>query len=201
MPDTLVDLIRHGEPVGGRRYRGNGSDDPLSAKGWTQMRAALCGPAPWQQVISSPMARCRAFAAEIAAAHGLPLAVEPGLIEIGMGEWEGRTHDAVARDDPALFDAFYRDPLAIRPPGGEPLLAFQSRVATAYERQVASHPGRHILICAHAGVMRALVGHLLDARPQRWYRLRIDYAGIVRVRHGRLGPVVECVNAPGVPGT
>ena len=28
MRDTLVDLIRHGEPTGGRRYRGNGADDP-----------------------------------------------------------------------------------------------------------------------------------------------------------------------------
>ena len=34
---TRIDLIRHGEPVGGRRYRGQ-IDDPLSEKGWKQMR-------------------------------------------------------------------------------------------------------------------------------------------------------------------
>lgn len=200
MQETLVDLIRHGEPVGGRRYRGNGADDPLSARGWEQMRASLAEHAPWHQVISSPMARCREFAVEIAGRHGLPLALEPGLIEIGMGAWEGRTHEAVAAEDPAYFEAFYRDPLGIRPPGGEPLLAFQARIAAAYARQVAVHPGRHLLICAHAGVMRALVGHLLGAEPRHWYRLRIDYAGIVRVRHGRFGQVIECVNAPMLPG-
>ena len=36
-PVTTIDLIRHGEPVGGRRYRGGRMDDPLSEKGWAQM--------------------------------------------------------------------------------------------------------------------------------------------------------------------
>ena len=37
MPDTIVDLIRHGEPAGGQRYRGHRVDDPLTEKGWSQM--------------------------------------------------------------------------------------------------------------------------------------------------------------------
>ena len=37
---TTLDLMRHGEPVGGRKYRGQ-IDDPLSEKGWAQVRAAL----------------------------------------------------------------------------------------------------------------------------------------------------------------
>ena len=28
MTDTIIDLIRHGEPEGGRAYRGNNIDDP-----------------------------------------------------------------------------------------------------------------------------------------------------------------------------
>ena len=31
-----LDLLRHGEPKGGRLYRGN-QDDPLTQKGWNQM--------------------------------------------------------------------------------------------------------------------------------------------------------------------
>ncbi|MEK6748901.1 MAG: histidine phosphatase family protein, partial [Pseudomonadota bacterium] len=37
---TVVDMIRHGEPVGGKRYRGH-RDDPLSDIGWRQMREAV----------------------------------------------------------------------------------------------------------------------------------------------------------------
>ena len=199
MRETLVDLIRHGEPRGGRRYRGNGADDPLSPAGWRQMRAAVGDARPWQQIVSSPMTRCREFASELAGRHGLPLAVEPDLIEVGMGAWEGRTHAEVAAKDPAAFEAFYRDPVGNRPPGGESLADLSRRASNAYNRQVEVHPGRHMLIVCHAGVMRALVGCLLGAEPARWYRLRIDYAGIVRVRHGRFGPSLECVNARSLP--
>lgn len=199
MSDTLVDLIRHGEPRGGRRYRGNGADDPLSAEGWRQMRAALGETCPWQQIVSSPMARCRELACELAGRHGLPLSVEPALREVGMGIWEGRAHAEVAAEQPDAFAAFYRDPVRNRPPGGESLADLSRRVCAAYDRQVELNPARHLLIVCHAGVLRALVGHLLGAQPDRWYRIRIDYAGIVRVRHGRFGPSLECCNAPTLP--
>ena len=113
MRETLVDVMRHGEPMGGRRYRGNGVDDPLSPVGWTQMRHALGDSAPWDQIISSPMARCRLFASELAGRHGLPLAIEPGFIEVGMGAWEGRSHADIAASE--------RRPT--RPSSGIPLVA------------------------------------------------------------------------------
>ena len=87
---TTIDLIRHGEPVGGSKYRGQ-TDDPLSEKGWAQMRAALVGHQPWEVVVTSPLVRCRAFAEELAARLALPLEVDARLMEIGFGEWEGRT--------------------------------------------------------------------------------------------------------------
>jgi probable phosphoglycerate mutase len=193
--DVLVDLIRHGEPVGGRRYRGNGTDDPLSALGWDQMWQAVGDAHPWQQVVSSPLARCRAFAQALAGRHGLPLAVEPELREVGMGSWEGHSPAEIRARDPAGHDAFYRDPVGCRPTGGESLGSLIERVGRAYDTIVAGHPGRRVLLVVHAGVMRALVGRALDADPQRWYRIRIDYAGLVRIRHGIHGPALEYVNA------
>ena len=72
MSETIIDLMRHGEPVGGRKYRGQ-MDDPLSEKGWAQMRAKLTDRAPWQRVISSPLSRCRAFAEALSTEYRLPL--------------------------------------------------------------------------------------------------------------------------------
>ncbi len=34
---TIVDLLRHGEPDGGQKFRG-AVDDPLSPRGWEQMQ-------------------------------------------------------------------------------------------------------------------------------------------------------------------
>lgn len=193
--DTIVDLIRHGEPRGGAMIRGQGVDHPLSALGWRQMWAAVGDCAPWHQVLSSPLARSREFAARLATHHGLPLAVDPELREIAMGAWEGRRRADLAEQEPVAFRAFQEDPVTNRPPGGERLEALQLRIGRAYDRQIASYPGRHLLIVCHAGVSRAIVGHVLGADPQHWYRLRIDYAGVTRLRHGRFGASLEFVNA------
>ena len=61
---TTIDLIRHGEPVGGRKYRGQ-IDDPLSDKGWAQMREAVGDHRPWDVIISSSLSRCLDFAREL----------------------------------------------------------------------------------------------------------------------------------------
>jgi probable phosphoglycerate mutase len=113
-----------------------------------------------------------------------------------MGAWEGRAPTEVAAVEPDQYKAFHLDPVGARPPGAESLGDFIDRIADTYWRQIAAHPGRHLLIVCHAGVMRAVVGHLLRADAERWYRLRIDYAGLVRIRHGRFGASVEWVNAP-----
>jgi probable phosphoglycerate mutase len=195
MQDTIIDLIRHGEPVGGRRYRGQCSDDPLSERGWEQMWSVVGDRAPWHQIVSSPLARCRAFAAALATRRGLPLAVEPRFREVGLGTWEGLTPDQVKAREPWNFEAFYQDPARNRPPGAESLEELARRVGKAFEETVAGHPGRHLLVVAHAGVIRALIGHLLHAEAARWYRIRVDYAGVTRVRIDRYGARLEVHNS------
>lgn len=174
--------------------RGRDADHPLSPLGWQQMWDAVGELAPWDQIVSSPLARCREFACALAARHALPLIIEPRLHEIGMGTWEGRRHREIARSEPEAFIAFYRDPVRNRPPGGETLAALRARVGEVYDRLVALYPGRHLLVVCHAGVARAILGHVLQAQPERWYRMRIDFAGLCRIRHKAVGPCVEYVN-------
>ncbi len=183
MPErsTTIDIIRHGEPVGGRRYRGQ-IDDPLSELGWQQMRAAVGDHRPWQAIVSSPLRRCAAFAEELAARHHLPLQMEPRLMEIGFGAWEGRTAAEIMAEQPAALADFWRDPLHHTPPGAETLYAFRDRVVAAWEALRQQYRGQHILVVGHAGVMRMVLRHVLDMPLDRLFRIQVENAAISRIR-------------------
>ena len=67
-------------------------------------------------------------ASTIAAACGLPVAVEPLLQERDFGDLRGRPYDTLGFDPLAMVEA---------PPGGESAAAFRERVARAFARIVA----------------------------------------------------------------
>ncbi len=201
-PMSLVDLLRHGTPVGGRRYRGS-LDDPLSDEGWEQMWRAVGEETPWDVVVSSPLRRCAEFAEALATRRGLPLEIEEGLREISFGDWEGRHVRDILAVAPQEVEAYWRDPASNTPPGGGPLAAFRERLVAAWNAAVARHTGRHILIVGHGGVIRTLICELLGMPLALVLRVEVPNAGITRFRlqenvngdpapsmvfHGRLRP-------------
>lgn len=182
---TIIDLLRHGEPEGGHRYRGR-LDDPLSLRGWAQMRAVIGERCPWEVVISSPLRRCLAFAQELAARCRLRLEIEPDFREICFGVWEGCTPVDILADTPQALADFWRDPLSHPPPGGESLAACQTRVEAAWKALLERHAGRHVLLIGHGGVVRLVISHILAMSLNHIWRLEVPYASLSRIRvHGR----------------
>jgi len=178
---TTVDLMRHGEPVGGRRYRGQ-IDDPLSEKGWAQMHAAVGDTVPWTHIVSSPLLRCRAFAETLADRHGLPLALDERLREVGFGEWEGKSAAEIEQGAPGTLARFKADPVNARPVGAEPLADFHARVATALDDMLAQHASQHVLLVGHAGVMRMALAWALHIPLEHAYRVEVATASLTRLR-------------------
>ncbi len=178
---TQIDLLRHGEPVGGRRYRGQ-IDDPLSEKGWQQMRAAVLGRRDWDVLYSSPLKRCAEFAQELSGRLQLPLTTDERLKEIGFGDWEGRTPDEIRRDDPRRLENFWRNPIDNRPEGAETLASFQARVSAAWVEIGAAHAGQRVLIVGHAGITRMILSLVFGSPAERMFRIQVDNAGLTRIR-------------------
>jgi alpha-ribazole phosphatase len=178
---TTLDLMRHGEPVGGRRYRGQ-IDDPLSEKGWAQMHAAVGESAPWSRIVSSPLLRCREFAESLAGARGLPVSLDERLKEVGFGEWEGKSAAEIEQDAPGTLARFKADPLNARPAGAEPLANFHARVAAALEDLLAQHAGQHVLLVGHAGVIRMALAWALHIPLEHAYRIEVATATLTRLR-------------------
>lgn len=184
---THFDLMRHGEPLGGRLYRGDRIDDPLSPLGWSQMtdRMAHCqhvGQDDWTAVITSPMQRCRAFAEHVAATRNLPLHIEPNLREIGFGVWEGLAHAEVPHVYPEQYRAFRADPVHGRPEGAEDMTAFFNRVSGALSRWAVTCAGQRVLVIGHAVVMRAALVWATEAPLRSITQVDTEYASLLSLR-------------------
>lgn len=181
MSETLIDLLRHGEPVGGTRFRGR-SDDPLCGAGWEQMRGATAGAGGWDVIVTSPLLRCAEFSAELAAHRGLPLETEERFQEIGFGTWEGRTAAEIADTEPMALERFWLDPVWHTPPGGERFDAFRARVAAGWNGLLKRHTGKKILLVSHGGVIRLIIAQVLSIPPGHLFRLEVPFASASRIR-------------------
>ena len=180
----ILDLLRHGEPLGGQRYRGHGCDDPLNQRGWQQMRHSMnleLPVPPYDQVWTSPLKRCQDFAQHYAQHHALPITILPDWREIGFGAWEGLTERQVRTLRPAEYTAFREDPVHCRPPGAESISVFRERVEQTLLQ--IWQPGHTILAVVHTGVVRAILGWILDMPDHSLGQIRVAFASLSRVQY------------------
>lgn len=177
---TVIDLIRHGEPIGGHIYRGQ-LDHALTEKGWQQMRSAVAGHEPWQQIVTSPLSRCAEFANELGQRLTIPVQSQADFMEIAFGDWEGKSAQQLEIENKAEFYAFYDDPVNNTPPQAELLLAFEQRVISAWTALLKQYQDKHILLVGHAGMMRMIISHILQMPLEAMYRIHIPHAGISRI--------------------
>jgi probable phosphoglycerate mutase len=182
-PATRVVLVRHGETelTAQRRYSGRG-DVPLSAAGRAQAQATgarlstVVGDAV--AVVSSPLSRCTATAEAIAAAlGGVPVRVEPDLIECDFGEWEGLTFAEVRERWPDRLDAWLNSP-GVSPPGGESLDTVTIRVRAALSRLLETYGGEPVVVVSHVTPIKLILRDALAGGDSFLRRLFLDPAGI-----------------------
>jgi broad specificity phosphatase PhoE len=186
---TELWLVRHGETEGGSSTRLYGSTDvELSEVGRRQMERVrdLLASHAFDRVITSPLCRSREAAAIVHPRAEPRATVIPGFSEIDFGRWEGLTVDEIAAAHPAdhgRWRAGYGDWAF---PGGESRFAFRRRVVAALEKQVASRPGRSLLVL-HKGVIKIIVGTLLGELPEIY--------GARPCELGSVHPIVLCQGA------
>jgi probable phosphoglycerate mutase len=205
------------------RFQGR-ADPPLSALGQRQAAAAAARIAkpdrpprlpipggPPLVVAHSPLGRAAATARAVAAALAVPPAMrpEPGLAEIGQGDWEGLHGAEIAARWPDVLAGWRRDPVHTWAPGGESLAEVDERVrrflrpmlgelargrepGSTNRSQVLGYrdPGGEApwaLLVGHDGVFKITLLALLDLLLARFWAFPFALAGItvVEIRSGR----------------
>lgn len=117
-------VARHGETDWNREGRYQGQRESHLTQTGRQQAEALAnalGKAPISRVISSPLARCVDTAAPLAARLGVDVEIDPLLIEIAHGTWEGRLREDLEREDPDVMRAWREAPERVHFDGGESL--------------------------------------------------------------------------------
>lgn len=178
-----LDMLRHGETVSGGGFRGR-LDDELTDAGWQQMRQAVVSAGPWDRIVSSPLRRCAAFAAELAQQHDLPMTLEPDLRELDFGEWEGRSAADLMVDQSEALGRFWEDPYSFTPPGGEPLVDFEARVLRAMERLTDRYVDERVLLVTHGGVMRLLLAEARGLPREQLLQVEVGHGALFGLKTG-----------------
>ncbi|MGZ8564121.1 MAG: histidine phosphatase family protein [Candidatus Limnocylindria bacterium] len=176
-------LVRHGVTDWNREGRFQGHlDPPLSEIGRREAdlvaeRIATDDLLRPVRIVSSPLARAAETAAAIGEASGVGVEPDDRLMEIGQGEWEGRTHAELEVADARRYRA-WRDAAGVRqPPGGESIDSAMTRVRAVLD-EIARSDDATVCLVSHGGTMRVLARLLFDLADDRSWALDVDNASI-----------------------
>lgn len=202
----LLYLIRHGATAHNQmvppRLQGAEINGPLSDLGRQQAGrvAAALAERPLAAVITSPLIRAAQTAEAIAGPHGLIPTEAPGLREVSVGRWEGRTWQDVQDADPEAYSRFRTDPHVHGYPGGENLRQVVERAEATLTPFLAAYIGREVVAVAHSVLNRCYLGSVLGLAPRLGHRLPQHNCSINIVRYrvdSPPGVKVLCFNAVG----
>ena len=175
MAAPTIYYIRHGETDWNVEGRLQGQRDiPLNARGRAQ--GAHCGEIlrdlfardgrdPAASITSRARSGARAQTMELAragarACRRTATRIEPRLIEISFGEWEGFTIAELHMRDPQRIAAREHDKWHFVPPGGESYQMVAARMRAWYASLT-----RDTVVAAHGGTARGLMASLGIAKP------------------------------------
>lgn len=175
---TQLILLRHGQPELQNCLLGQ-TDSKLTDLGWQQMQASCLTLRDIDQVITSPLLRCKQFAIDYAIKNGIPFECVVEFQECHFGDWDGLDYHQLNENFNREFELFLESPNENHPPNGENLYNFNSRIDKALKLALEEHQGKKILLVSHGGVIRSLVAWCLklDRLSNIPFRsFSIDYA-------------------------
>jgi probable phosphomutase (TIGR03848 family) len=195
---TLVLLVRHGQtPTTGKLLPGRAPGLHLSETGQGQAEAVagrLAG-SKITAIYASPLERTRETAAPLAAALGMKVKLDKGLLEADIGDWTGQELKAVGKTPEWKIVHSY--PSGFRFPGGESFVEMQTRIVSALDRLRRAHPGETIVAVSHADTIKAAVAHALGTHLDLFQRIVISPCSVTAISYGEGGPTVLSVNSVG----
>jgi len=163
---TRIILVRHCEAHGNTIsvFQGH-TDSDISGNGAAQLEllGLRCRNMPIDAIYSSPLKRAFRTAEAINQYHHLPIQIEPRLIEINGGDWEGKSwNDELPELYPEQMKNWNMRPFAFHPQGGEAMRDVYERIWAAITGIVKDNQGKTVCVASHGCAIRNFLCHALN---------------------------------------
>ena len=158
-------VARHGETTWNVEGRIQGRSDPeITPKGYAQSLALLeqLKDRSISAIYASTLQRSVLTAEPIAKYLSLPIQKQTELDEISFGILEGKQLSNMDEEVRVEWERFKENRLAYHIPGAENYTDVAIRLRPLMERILQIHKDQEILIVAHRGANRMLIGMLLE---------------------------------------
>jgi probable phosphoglycerate mutase len=192
-------LVRHGQtPTTGKLLPGRAPGLHLADAGREQAQRAaerIAALTMVDAVYASPLERARETAAPIAAARGLKVQIDKGLLECEFGDWTGAELKKLMKLPE--WGTVQRAPSTFRFPNGESFTEMQTRMVSAIDRLRAKHEGGVIVLVSHADPIKAAVAHAMGTHIDLFQRIVIGTCSVSAIAYGMGAPIVLTVNSTG----
>jgi len=159
---TTIYLVRHGETEANLNLIYQGCiNTPLTENGLKQVERLVekLAPVKFDCIYSSPLPRALYTAEAIGKGRNIPLVVDPVLIEVGGGLFEGKTMQELKQSHPEetriWFEEFWR---FLGPGLDEGVETKFEQMKRAITRMVRQHPNQTVALSAHGCVQRVFNG-------------------------------------------
>ncbi len=136
-------------------------------------------------VYASPLDRTMETAAPIAEAQGLEVQICPGLGELKVGKWEGRSLRSLRRLK--MWQRVQNAPSLARFPGGESFAEAQARIVAELDTLINKHTSKKAVIAcvSHSDMIKLAIAHFVGLPLDLFQRLVVDPGSIsVLAFHG-----------------
>ena len=167
---TRLGLVRHGQTYANIEHVWHGqTDTALTEQGQRQARLLGRHFHHYMQpevVYASPLQRARLTAEAIAGQFGIPVRLDPRLMEFNLGDWEGATFESL-RGAGNVMEQLVRNP-DFTAPNGESQNLVKKRMVEAIEEIIHRHPQQNIVIVAHGVSIGIALSHLIDEDTTLW---------------------------------
>jgi len=187
---TRVLLVRHGQTNTNKQGRFCGhSETDLTELGQEQARALgrRLADTEIHACYTSDFSRAIETARLALGERALVSKADPELRELHYGEWELERGTAVKKKWPEQHALMSAEDPSWRPPGGETVGEVRERTGRAFERIVAAHARKTVLIVAHGTAINCMVSQVLRMPESHVFRFDVGNCALteIEVRGGK----------------